>query len=105
MNEPHDGPRPIHNVAGQDDDKVLGTLKGSLGGGVTEAAAHDLDGDAAVDQLAGVGVTELVDADPGTGSGAVLLPPAVRRVVRKRPAPAVDGPAEQRARGVPVRTR
>jgi hypothetical protein len=68
---------------------------------VAEAAAHDLDGDAAVDQLGGVGVAELVDADPGTGGGAVLLPPVVRRVVGQRAAPAVDAGAEQRARGVP----
>ena len=54
---------------------------GGLGGGVAEAAAYDLDGHAAVDQLGGVRVAELVDADPGTG-GLVLLPPAVRRVIR-----------------------
>src|SRR5262249_4046260 len=74
---------------------------GGLGGGVAEAAAHDLDGDAAVDQLAGVRVAELVDADPGAGGGAVLLPPAVRRVVGQRAAAAVDAGTEQRARGVP----
>src|SRR5215472_18063473 len=74
---------------------------GGLGGGVTEAPAHHLDGDAAVDQLGGVRVAKLVDADPGTGGGAVLRPPAVRRVVGQRAAAAVDGGAEQRARGVP----
>ena len=66
---------------------------GGLGGGVAEAAAHDLDGHAAVDQLGGVRVAELVDADPGAGGGAVLLPPAVRRVVGQRAAAAVDADA------------
>ena len=64
---------------------------GGLGRGVAQAAAHHLDGHAAVDQLAGVRVAELVDADPGVGGGAVLLPPVVRRVVGQRAAPAVDG--------------
>jgi hypothetical protein len=52
-------------------------------------------------KLSGVSVAELVDADPDVGGGAVLLPPAVCRVVGRRAAPAVDGRAEQRARGVP----
>ena len=47
---------------------------GGLSGGVAQAAAHHFDGDAAVDQLAGMRVAELVDADPGA-SAAVLLPP------------------------------
>ena len=64
---------------------------GGLGRGVAQAAAHDLDGDAAVDQLGGVRVAELVDADPSTGGNAVLLPPVVRRIVGQRAAPAVDG--------------
>ena len=59
---------------------------GGLGRGVAQAAAHDLDGDAAVDQLGGVRVAELVDADPSTGGNAVLLPPVVRRVVGQRAA-------------------
>jgi hypothetical protein len=46
-------------------------------------------------------VAELVDADLNVGGGAVLLPPVVRRVVGQRAAPAVDGRAEQRARGIP----
>src|SRR5271166_2688629 len=69
---------------------------GGLGGRVAEAAAYDLDGDAAVDQFGGVGVAELVDADPGAGGGAVFLPPAVCRVVGKRATAAVDAGAEQR---------
>jgi hypothetical protein len=44
---------------------------------VAQAAAHHLDGDAAVDQFAGMRVAELVDADPDAFSGAALLPPAV----------------------------
>ena len=59
---------------------------GGLGRGVTEAAAHDLDGHAAVDQFGSVCVAELVDADPGAGGGTVLLPPVVRRVVGQRAA-------------------
>ena len=74
---------------------------GGLGGGVAEAAAHDLNGNAAVDQLGGVGMAELVDADPGAGCGAVFLPPVVRSVVGQRATPAVDGRAEQPALGVP----
>ena len=35
---------------------------GGLGGGVAEAAAHNLDGDAAVDQFGGVGVAELINS-------------------------------------------
>jgi hypothetical protein len=62
---------------------------GDLGRGVAQAAAHDLDGDAAVDQL--VRVAKLVDADPGTGGNAVFLLPVVRRVVGQRAALAVDG--------------
>jgi len=50
---------------------------GGLGGGVAQAAAHHLDGDAADDQLAAMRVAQLVDADPGAFSCAVLLPPAV----------------------------
>ncbi|HEX3194197.1 MAG TPA: hypothetical protein VHS30_30870 [Streptosporangiaceae bacterium] len=34
-------------------------------------------------------------------AGYELLPPVVRRVVGQRAAPAVDGRAEQRARGIP----
>jgi hypothetical protein len=52
-------------------------------------------------ELGGVGVPELVDADPGARGGTVLLPPVVRRVVGQRPAPAVDAGPEQRARDVP----
>jgi hypothetical protein len=53
---------------------------GSLGGGVPQAA-DDLDGHAAVDQLGGMRVGKLVDADPGACGGAVLRSPVVRRVV------------------------
>ena len=49
----------------------------------------------------GMRVAGLVDADPGTGGGAILRPPAMRRVIGQRAAAAVDGRAEQRARGVP----
>jgi hypothetical protein len=71
-----------------------GVHLGGLGGSMAEAAAHDLDGHAAVDQLGGVRVAELVDADLNTGGGAVLLPPTVRRVVGQRAAPAIDAGAE-----------
>jgi hypothetical protein len=64
---------------------------GGLGRGVAQAAAHDLDGDAAVDQLGGVRVAELVDAGLSTSGNAVFLPPVVRRVVGQRAALAVDG--------------
>src|SRR5215471_1460236 len=52
--------------------------------------------------LGSVGMAELVDPDLDPGGGAVLLPPAVRRVVGQRPAAAVDGRAEQRSGGVPA---
>ena len=67
----------------------VGQQRVDLGGfsaGVAESAAHGFDGDPAVDQLGGVGVAELVDADPGAGGGAVLRPPVVRRVIGQRAA-------------------
>jgi hypothetical protein len=77
---------------------------GRLGGGVTQTAADDLDGHAAVDQLGGVRVAELVDADPGADGGTVLFPPVVRRVVGQRPTAAVDGRAESMCeRATPAR--
>lgn len=56
-------------------DFVVGDLNGEqrsylsgFGGGVAEPAADDLDGDAGVDELDGVGVAQLVDVAAGDGS-------------------------------------
>jgi hypothetical protein len=70
---------------------------GRLGGGMAEAAAHDLDGDAAVEPRwrgrGGAGGCR----SRHTSGGAVLLPPAVRRIVGQQAAAAVDGRAETAA--------
>jgi hypothetical protein len=73
---------------------------GGFGGGVAEAAADGLDGDASVDEFGGVGVAQLVDVDLDASLGAVALPAVVSGVIRQGSAPAVDGGAEQRTGGV-----
>lgn len=45
---------------------------GGFGGGVAEAAAHGLRGDASVDELGGEGVAQLVDVDLDPGLRATL---------------------------------
>jgi hypothetical protein len=61
----------------------------------SDAAADDLGEDTAVDQLGGVGVAELLDADLDS-EAAVPPPPIAGCVVGQRRAAAVDRHADQR---------
>jgi len=71
---------PGRGAGGQRDlgvgDLVLqqGVQLGGLGAGVAQAAAHGFDGHLGIDQLGGMGVAERVDAEAGSGLGAVALP-------------------------------
>jgi hypothetical protein len=44
---------------------------------VAQAAAHGFDGHPGIDQLGAMGVAELMDAEVGSGLGAVALPAVV----------------------------